>query len=206
VPENACPRCGAVVSANGDFRICPYCGHECANSHKKIPLVPLYYLLAALIFVAGVAPILSIFFDVEWKYWVVAGFILILGLCWVFVARRFRREYYDPTAGLNIYSKKVTRNGAAGQTIVAPTQRPETPRIWKALVSTSRPPRGLLALWRKIQFATRSALRLPYRWRVTLGGHNAPWSIRSQIGLAPGMGTVAQPLGWCAWHPLYGLA
>lgn len=82
---------------------------------------------------------LSIFFDVEWKYWVIAVCILILGLCWVFVARRFRREYYDPTAGLNIYSKKVTRNGVAGQTIVAPTQRPETPRIWKALVSTSRP-------------------------------------------------------------------
>jgi hypothetical protein len=181
-----------VISDSGDFRICPYCGLGCANSHKKIPLVSLYYLPAALIFVAGVAPILSIFFDVEWKYWVIAGFILILGLCWVFVARKFRREYYDPTAGL---PNCCCSDSEAGNST----------NLESSGFDVSSP-RGVLAPWRKIQFATRSALRLPYRRRVTLGGHNAPWSIRSQSGLAPGMGTVAQPLGWGAWHPLYGLA
>jgi hypothetical protein len=137
MPETICPQCGAVATTNGDFRICPHCGHDFSKTFPKIPLVSVYWLPPGLIFVAGSAPLLSAFFQVEWKYWVIAGFVLALGLGWVFVARKFRREYYDPTASLNVYAKE--RNGRRDEIAPVRARMPETPRIWKPLVSVPRP-------------------------------------------------------------------
>ena len=137
MPKIICPRCGAVVRNEGDFRICPHCGRDCARVFTKRFLPSIHYLLPALIYIATLGPTLSILFDVEWKYWAIAGFVIAVGLGWVFVARKFRREYDDPTADLNVFAKHGSeiRNQKAPD---AP-QMPELPRNWKSLISMHRP-------------------------------------------------------------------
>jgi hypothetical protein len=88
-------------------------------------------------FIAALGPMLSILFDVEWKYWAIAGFVIAVGLCWVFVARKFRQEYGDPTAKLNVFAEHVSE--ARNQTTPISVQMPETPRKWKPLISMHRP-------------------------------------------------------------------
>jgi hypothetical protein len=137
--ENVCPRCTAVAAPAGDFRICPNCGYDGVKPFSKVSLATFHYLPPLLIFVAGLAPILSIFFDVELKYWMIVAVVLLAGAAWTSVARRFRREYDDPTAALNIYAKKKSDGQSREQVPMTALRMPETPRTWKPLMATSRP-------------------------------------------------------------------
>ena len=137
--ENVCPRCTAVAPPAGDFRICPNCGYDGVKPFSTVSLATFHYIPAVLILVAGVAPLISAFFDVELKYWAIAAVVLVVGAAWTSVARRFRCEYDDPTAALNVYARK--ESDGQGREEMRPTSLriPETPRIWKPLMATSRP-------------------------------------------------------------------
>ena len=149
--KTICPRCGAVAVTNGDFRVCPHCGHDSTKNALKMPVLSVRYLPSALAFVAGLAPLVSIFFDVELKYWAIAGFVLVLGIGWVFVTRKFRREAVESATHLNLYTKE--RNKKTEEFTVAPLRMPETPRTWKPLVSMPRPRQVYLPSGAKFAFS-----------------------------------------------------
>jgi hypothetical protein len=137
--ENVCPRCTAVAPPVGDFRICPNCGYDGVKPFSSVSRATFHYIPPLLIFVAGLAPILSIFFNVELKYWLVVAVVLLVGAAWTSVARRFRREYDDPTAALNVYAKKKSDGQSREEMPPISLRMPEPPRIWKPLMETSRP-------------------------------------------------------------------
>lgn len=138
--DTVCPCCAAVLTNQGDLRICPYCGQDCSRNVARLPHTSIHYLSPTLLLVASSAPMLMILTGVEWKYWALLAIIFGAGASWVFVARGLRHEYNDTTAelaGLTGYLKKSNRT--TNETDSLALRKPETPRIWRALMAAPRP-------------------------------------------------------------------
>lgn len=189
--ETDCPRCGAVATNPGDIRICPYCGQDCSRNIPRLPRVPIHYLSPTLLFVAGLAPMLSILTGVDWKYWAMLAIVFGAGASWVFVARKFRHEYKDATAELarlSGYSDKANRK--TNETDLLPMRKPETPRIWNPLISAPQPRDVYLPRAIKFQFAMCGA----FTFVLCFG---LPWAYANHRG------PFAHQFNWQrAWAPL----
>lgn len=148
--ENVCPRCTAVAAPAGDFRICPNCGCDGVKPFGSVSLATFAYVPPILILVASIAPLLSIFFDIELKYWLIGACVLVVGVGWTTVARKLRREYDDPTAALNVFAKENDRGQAREQIPAVQPRMPAIPRAWKPLMATPRPRQVYLPLAAKV--------------------------------------------------------
>lgn len=141
-------------------------------------------------FIAALGPMLSILFDVEWKYWAIAGFVIAVGLCWVFVARKFRQEYGDPTAKLNVFAEHVSE--ARNQTTPISVQMPETPRKWKPLISMHRPREVYLPTGAKVSVLLSGLFAASAIVLFAWGLGKSSRAFLETHGLASRMGTVTQ--------------
>lgn len=189
--ETSCPRCGAIFSSTGDLRHCSHCGLDCGTASAKFHITSRRYIRLALFFGVWLAAYLPIFITVKWEYWAIASSLLVLALFWSYVSRKTRREFYNPTAPLNIYAPPT--DAKSGQSSL-PLRHPETPRQWKALISAPRP--------REVYLPLGSKVELLFAVLVGLGGGSL-W-----LGAVTHRAIFGRAMHWHGydWLPLFYLA
>ena len=204
--ETVCSSCGAIATNAGDFRICPHCGQDSAQTLARSPISSGRWLFPLLLIISGAAPVLSIFFQIEWKYWVIAASVLVAGIGWTLVARKIRNEYYDPTAGLaTLNGRARATNYTQDEAGSSPIRMPATPGVWKTLVSAPRPREVYLPTGATVSFSFFGAflcfLAAGLWWASS--HHRGAFAHR---GLASSLGTAAQLLGSRSGQPCNVLA